>query len=95
MIAGSTGSYVNVVSDFCLFDLPFAYDSYWQMRKVCADEELEDVYKRQPELLFLLDMPADASIFKRIVLIEEPSPFKRVNGAKMCIRDRLKRRRNK
>ena len=41
MIAGSTGSYVNVVGDFCLFDLPFAYDSYWQMRKVCVDEELE------------------------------------------------------
>lgn len=41
MIAGSTGSYVNVVGDFCLFDLPFAYDSYWQMRNVCADEDLE------------------------------------------------------
>ena len=36
---------------------------------------------RLPEILPSLDIPANASIFKTTTLIEEPSPFKRVNGA--------------
>ena len=36
---------------------------------------------RLPEILPVLDIPANACIFKTITLMEEPSPFKRVNGA--------------
>ena len=36
---------------------------------------------RLPEILHAFDIPANASIFKSTTLMEEPSPFKRVNGA--------------
>lgn len=40
MVAGATANYVNVVSDMAVFDLPFAFDSYWQMRNATSDENL-------------------------------------------------------
>ena len=40
LTAGSTANYVNVVPDLCVFDLPFAFDSYWQMRNSTSDPDL-------------------------------------------------------
>ena len=40
MTSGAAANFVNVVPDLCVFDLPFAYDSYWQMRNATSDEEL-------------------------------------------------------
>lgn len=40
MTSGAAANFVNVVPDLCAFDLPFAYDSYWQMRNATSDEEL-------------------------------------------------------
>lgn len=40
MTSGAAANFVNVVPDLCVFDLPFAYDSYWQMRNASSDPEL-------------------------------------------------------
>ena len=40
MTSGAAANFVNVVPDLSAFDLPFAYDSYWQMRNATSDEEL-------------------------------------------------------
>lgn len=42
MTSGAAANYVNVVPDLCVFDLPFAYDNYWQMRNASSDEGLVD-----------------------------------------------------
>lgn len=47
LTAGAAANYVNVVPDLCVFDTPFAYDSYWQMRKATSDEGLVAALDKQ------------------------------------------------
>ena len=37
---GSTGNYISVFPELCIFDLPFAYNDYYEMREIFGDPDL-------------------------------------------------------
>ena len=46
MTSGAAANFVNVVPDMSVFDLPFAFDSYWQMRNASSDEALVNAFDK-------------------------------------------------
>ncbi|WP_019133405.1 TRAP transporter substrate-binding protein [Kallipyga massiliensis] len=88
LTSGAAANYIQVVPDFAVFDLPFAFDSYEQMRKVCSDntfyESLDKVVEKKGLKLGCIRGEGFRTLFTKDRPIKEPSDIK---GLRLRIMD--------
>lgn len=87
LTAGATANYVNVVPDLCIFDTPFAYDSYWQMRKATSDEALVAALDKQLESKGLKLGVLRAEGFRTLFTQRPVTCYEDINGLQIRVMD--------
>lgn len=87
MTSGAAANYVGVVPELCIFDIPFAFDSYWQMRKAMEDEAFLDELKKVLEPKGLTIGCVRAEGFRTLFTKEPIATVEDVKGLQLRVMD--------